>query len=230
MKSLKYNKNMKRVGLYVSLFLSLLSAGCGGPGRRDEQTVIALKNGVLIDGTGHAPVNGAIVIIQGGRILAVGTSDTDMIPENARIYDLNGAFILPGFINAHVHNGIIEDNLKTWAYTGVTTVRDLGGIGSEKNVKSYMKLKKKRNKDPENARLVAAGLFLTAPEGYPFNPWGGNGIAIDSVDQAVKETDRIISDGADIYLAKPFNQDILLSEIKKRLKERSGTESTIAGS
>jgi len=60
---------------------------------------------------------------------------------------------LPGFINAHVHQGYNEQNLQTWAQGGVTTVRDLGAFSSDD-------LFARRNallKDSLNARLVTAG-------------------------------------------------------------------------
>jgi len=62
---------------------------------------IAVKAGTLIDGTGSAPVRNAVILVEDGRITAVGTSVT--IPRGARIIDLSGWTVLPGFIDAHVH-------------------------------------------------------------------------------------------------------------------------------
>jgi imidazolonepropionase-like amidohydrolase len=73
---------------------------------------LVLINGTLIDGTGDNPIANAALVVRDNRILAVGPYDAISIPENARIIDVKGATILPGFINAHVHDGYNEQNLQ----------------------------------------------------------------------------------------------------------------------
>src|SRR5579863_9169105 len=60
---------------------------------------IALKAAHVFDGTGTALKEGTVVIVQGERIVAIGTS----IPDGARVIDLGDATLLPGFIDAHTH-------------------------------------------------------------------------------------------------------------------------------
>ena len=45
----------------------------------------------------------------GGNISAVGEGDPDNIPEDS--LDAKGGILLPGFIDAHTHLGIIEDGI-----------------------------------------------------------------------------------------------------------------------
>ncbi len=151
------------------------------PGRE-----LALINGILIDGTGNAPVVNAAVVICDDRIAAVGSLDTLDIPAEARIIDVQGATILPGFINAHVHDGYDEHNLRAWAQGGVTTVRDLAGL-------PRFELRDTLNADPQNARLVAVGPMVTTPGGYP-----GFGLFVTSPDDARRKVDGLIDDGADL--------------------------------
>jgi imidazolonepropionase-like amidohydrolase len=63
--------------------------------------LVALRAGLLIDGTGAAPVRNAVVLIQDGRITAVGASLP--IPAGVEVIDLADRTVLPGFIDAHVH-------------------------------------------------------------------------------------------------------------------------------
>ena len=86
---------------------------------------LVLINGTLIDGTGADPIKDAVLVIQGERILAVGPRRSIRIPESAKIIDVQGTTLLPGFFNAHVHGAYNEEKLATWAKEGVTTVRDL---------------------------------------------------------------------------------------------------------
>jgi imidazolonepropionase-like amidohydrolase len=107
---------------------------------------------------------------------------------------VTGATILPGFINAHVHRGYSEANLKAWAQAGVTTVRDLGVAPWDDAFARRASLRA----DPANARLVAAGPLLTVPGGYPMVPWGMAGLAVTSHQDAISQTNWLLDAGADL--------------------------------
>lgn len=57
-----------------------------------------------------APTRDAIVVMQKGRIVAAGARSQVKIPADAKSIDVQGASILPGFINAHVHQGFSASN------------------------------------------------------------------------------------------------------------------------
>ena len=66
---------------------------------------MVLKNGTVIDGTGAAPISGATVVVDGGRIEAIGPSAEVGREADAdgKAIDCSGKFIMPGMIDAHVH-------------------------------------------------------------------------------------------------------------------------------
>lgn len=68
-----------------------------------KATTIAFVGATLIDGTGAAPVKNTVVIIEGNKIKAVGPKSKVKIPEKAKVIDVSGKYILPGFIDLHVH-------------------------------------------------------------------------------------------------------------------------------
>src|SRR5262245_31266341 len=88
---------------------------------------IALKNVRIIDGTGAPARENQMLIIESGRITAIGDVAKIMIPEGTRILDLDGRTVLPGFVMLHEH---------TWRWPlvaarlllafGVTTARTAG--------------------------------------------------------------------------------------------------------
>ncbi len=65
--------------------------------------VTALTNATLIDGTGAPPQSGATVVMQGGRITAIGRDAK--APAGAAVVDLSGKYVVPGIINGHGHVG-----------------------------------------------------------------------------------------------------------------------------
>jgi len=84
------------------LLITSPAAVARGP---DDTTV--LINGTVIDATGSSPMVDAVVVIEGNRIAAVlsGGDQKAKIPQDARIVDLEGGFVLPGLWNNHTHLG-----------------------------------------------------------------------------------------------------------------------------
>jgi len=156
--------------------------------------VVALVNGTLIEGTGAAPIRNAVLVIRQGRIAAVGERARVNIPSGAKIIAVQGATLLPGFINAHVHQGYSEQNLKAWAQGGVTTVRDLGASPAD----NLFSRRDALLKDNLNARLVAAGPMMTVPDGYPMVPWGMKGLTVTSPQDAAVKVSQLLNSGADV--------------------------------
>ena len=91
----------------------------------------------VIDGTARAPVDNATILVRGGRIVAVGPAVT--IPADAERVPLAGKTVIPGLVNAHGHVGNtvgleggkysaenVQNDLRTYAAYGVTTVFSLG--------------------------------------------------------------------------------------------------------
>ena len=59
---------------------------------------VVIKNGIVIDGTGAAPIR-ADVAISGDRIVAVGEINDGAVNE----IDAKGAYVTPGFVDIHTH-------------------------------------------------------------------------------------------------------------------------------
>jgi enamidase len=150
--------------------------------------------GTLIDGTGGDPVPDGALVIQGPRIVALGPRSETAIPERARVLEMPGATILPGFINAHVHNAYKRSTLSTWAQSGVTTVRDLG----QRYPFPYFATRDRLNGDPHLAHLVAAGPLVTVPGGYPIAGNNFASLTVTSPDDASRKIAELIDEGADV--------------------------------
>jgi imidazolonepropionase-like amidohydrolase len=65
---------------------------------------MVIANGQLIDGTGAAPVNDAVVVIHDGRIPYAGPAKgAPQVPTEAKRIDARGGTIMPGLVEAHFH-------------------------------------------------------------------------------------------------------------------------------
>lgn len=67
------------------------------------QSSTAIRGVTVIDGTGAEPLRNATVVVTGDRIAAVGTRASVKIPAGARVLDLPGRTLVPGFIDMHAH-------------------------------------------------------------------------------------------------------------------------------
>jgi imidazolonepropionase-like amidohydrolase len=65
--------------------------------------VKALVGGRLIDGNGGPPLANSVILVDGERITAVGTTATLPVPAGAEVISTEGMDVLPGLWDMHVH-------------------------------------------------------------------------------------------------------------------------------
>jgi imidazolonepropionase-like amidohydrolase/Tol biopolymer transport system component len=100
--------------------------------QRDMPTGTAvLRGGRAITMRGTEVIENADIVVTNGRIVAVGALGTVTVPAGARVIEVTGKTIMPGFVDTHAHlrvsAGIHREPV--WSYIanlayGVTTVRD----------------------------------------------------------------------------------------------------------
>jgi len=144
------------------------------------EPVVALVGATLIDGTGAPPLANTTVLIQGERIKAVGLATAIVVPPGARTIDVTGKWILPGFIDCHIHTGAPHDELEELTDTdslatlrsvhaldmylrsGVTAVRDVGS--PIEPMQAVLAAQKAGTLD--TIRLFACGNLITVTGGH----------------------------------------------------------------
>jgi imidazolonepropionase-like amidohydrolase len=107
----------------VALSISVPRAAAGG--------TVVLRGARVLTMRGDEVRENADVLVRGDRVVAVLPSGRITVPPGARIIDVRGKTIVPGFIDVHAHLGVSQELLQPeWtggfanlAY-GVTTARD----------------------------------------------------------------------------------------------------------
>ncbi len=89
--------------LIVTLVLALLSSAASAA---DGAASIALVGASVVDIDGGRPLTNAVVLVEGERIAAIGSADDITIPPGAEVIDMQGAWLIPGLMNMHVHFGL----------------------------------------------------------------------------------------------------------------------------
>ena len=104
---------------------------------------IAILSGTILDGTGAAPVIAGALVIEDGRITAIGKGGDVAVPDGAEIINASGKTVLPGIIEGHAHVGGRPADQKTLRLTlqrGITTVcsvsANLTGIALRDGIES----------------------------------------------------------------------------------------------
>ena len=127
--------------------------------------VVALEHVRVIDGTGAAPAENQTILIDRGKIAAVGASVT--IPANAKRMDLTGHTVIPGLVGMHEHlfypsgEGIPIYTTQAFSFprlylaNGVTTARTGGSM------EPYTDLTVKRLID--TGKMPGPNFYITGP-------------------------------------------------------------------
>jgi imidazolonepropionase-like amidohydrolase len=159
-----------------------------------------LRGARVLDGQGGLVENGA-VLVDGDRIAAIGPAATVPRPGDARVLDLDGCTLLPGFIDCHDHLGIdlgdeeaqshesgawqtvrVIRNARRCLDAGITTVRDLGE-------KDHFDVEWRRafaSEEADGPQLLIAGRIVTRTGGHAWY-FGRQADGPDEVRRAVRE-------------------------------------------
>src|SRR5437762_13197516 len=146
---------------------------------------IALINGTLINPGTSQIVQNATIVIDGDRIAAAGDAKTTSTPKDARIVDCKGKFILPGYMDTHVHffqsgdlftrpdvvdltkirpyrdevawvKSHLSDVFARYLRSGITSVVDVGGPFWN------FEVRKVANSTPKAPRVAVAGPLISS--------------------------------------------------------------------
>ena len=100
--------------------------------RDTPRSTVVLRGGRAITMKGKEIIENADVLVKDNRIVAVGARGTVSVPSDAKIIDVTGKTVMPGFVDTHYHPQWLTPSVHTnqvWQYLatlafGTTTTRD----------------------------------------------------------------------------------------------------------
>jgi imidazolonepropionase-like amidohydrolase len=136
------NNMVSRTGNCLLCFsIVLLSSPIAASAAESGSKTVVLAGAKLIDGTGHTPLEDAVLVIQDDKVAAVGATGSVEYPKDAEKIDCRGRTIIPGLISDHSHIGLVDGTsikpenynranilrqLRQYEAYGVTTITALG--------------------------------------------------------------------------------------------------------
>ena len=138
---------------------------------------LVLTGANIVDGASPAPIEDASVLIEDGRIREIVRGGKAVDTRGATVMELDGAYLLPGLWDAHVHPeyplqpgiGIAQQTAdfgaqlsRALTHGGVTSVR-CGGAANYMDVAWRRVFDSGRMPGP---RVFASGYFLTTTGGH----------------------------------------------------------------
>lgn len=97
---------LKICNLVIALIVVVLLGGVVRA-QAPEAKAIVLKGGKLLTIT-HGTIENGVLVMEGGKITAVGTPDSVKIPAGAQVIDVTGMTVYPGLIDSETRLGLTE--------------------------------------------------------------------------------------------------------------------------
>jgi imidazolonepropionase-like amidohydrolase len=181
----------------------------------DVSTAITGGRVVPIDGD---PIEGGTVLLRDGKIAAV-TGPGFAVPDDVDVVDATGKWVLPGFIDAHVHAGVSEEG-QGWA-------------GQDTNERTSPVTAQVRALDAINPAdqgfrdAIGGGVLAVNVNPGSANPIGGQTVAIKCWGRTVDE--MVLREPAGLKSALGENPKRVYGERKETPSTRLGTAAVIRG-
>ncbi len=131
------------------------------------QSATVYKGATLVDASQDKPIKNAVVIVRNGRIEAAGSASTIRIPNDAKVINVVGRWMIPGLVDSHMHfsqsgslytrpDGLdlrevrpyendrahsdaeLPDTFRRYLASGVTAVVDVGGPASNFSIREKL--------------------------------------------------------------------------------------------
>ncbi|WP_454042030.1 amidohydrolase [Cellulosimicrobium sp. Marseille-Q8652] len=182
---------------------------------RTARATVAVTNGYVVP-VASPPIEGGTVLVEDGVITAVGTDVA--VPDGARVLDARGRWVLPGFVEAHAHMGVMEE-AEGWAGNDTNEMTDPNG--------SALRAIDGINVEDEGFRdALVGGVTSAVVKPGSGNPIGGQTVAIKTWGGRTVD-EQVIREAVSVKSALGENPKRVYGDQKKTPSTRLGVAKVI---
>ncbi|MBT8049110.1 MAG: amidohydrolase family protein [Gammaproteobacteria bacterium] len=183
---------------------------------------LILRGVIVVNGEGAPPIGPMDVVIEGNRIASIHNvgfpgvpieeADRPKAEEGDRVLELEGHYVLPGFVDMHAHFGGDDQGVpaeypaKLWMAHGITTLREPGSFNGLGWVQEHQR--------------KSANNTITAPRIVPYVGFGmgsdGPFLEPEEARKWVREISRQGASGIKFFGATPAIMTAALDEARKQ--------------
>ena len=182
---------------------------------------IAITGGTLINPGQSKMLENAVIVIEGDHIVAAGSAKEIAVPAGAKIIDAKGRWILPGYIDTHVHffqsgdlftrpDGVdltkvrsyadevamikrnLPDTFQRYLRSGITSVVDVGGPFWN------FEVRKTANSTAKAPRVAVAGPLISSVSRPQLDLGDPPIVKIDNPEQAREFVRKLAAQNPDL--------------------------------
>ena len=163
----------------IVLFTIALVAGCASEEPPATSTATHYQGMNVIVGDGATVIENAAMVVDGGKIIALGPADVVEAPAGASHVDWTGRTIMPLLHSLHVHVGyLVGDGMAAENYTRQSIMADLDRhahygvgsvlvLGSDVGDTAFAIREDQRQAQAGGAKLYTVGRGITSVGGWP---------------------------------------------------------------
>ncbi|MFI7050348.1 amidohydrolase [Streptosporangium sandarakinum] len=177
---------------------------------------VAITGGYVVPVDGE-PIDGGTVLIQDGKITAVGPAAEVAVPEGVTTVDAGGSWVLPGFVEAHAHLGVHEE-AEGWAGQDTNEMTD--PVGARMRALDAI-----NPADLGFADALSGGVTTAVVKPGSGNPIGGQTVAVKCWGRTVDE--MLVRQPVSVKSALGENPKRVYGDQKKLPSTRQGVAAVI---
>ena len=218
--------------LCASVALGTSAAGGASAAQVAPPPPTLFEGARIVDGSGGAPIENGALLVQDGRVTAVGRRGAVTPPAGVVRVDVEGKTIMPALINVHAHMGYegytswgahnhtpqnLVDQLQREAYYGVAAATSVGSSPTEMSLQFQ--------RDQRAGKFPPAAGYLFMPGMAP--PHGGpDHILLEATDKLRVVNEVTTPDEARAAIRRMSEQQI--GHLKMWVDDRRGTYPKLA--
>jgi imidazolonepropionase-like amidohydrolase len=171
-----------------------------------DAPLVALTHVRVIDGTGTAARNDQTIVLNKGKIEAIGNSASTTVPASAQTLDMSGHTVIPGLVGMHDHlfypsgDGIFGEMAysfpRLYLAAGVTTIRTTGSL------ETYTDLELKKGID--SGSIPGPHMHVTGPYLEGKGSWALQLHQLTGPEDATRTVNYWLDEGVDNFKAYNF--------------------------